>query len=73
LRFGVIVLSGYTHEITDEKLGDKKYLSFTLVSRRVYPKVGELYSKKAIVDLLKNNEMKRTGDWERLIAYLKGA
>jgi hypothetical protein len=76
LRFGVIVLSerkGYTHEITDEKLGGKRYLSFALVSRRVYPEVGGLHSKKAIVDLLKNNEMKRTGDWERLIAYLKGA
>jgi len=76
LRFGVIVLSerkGYTHEIVDEKLGDGKYLSFTLVSRRVYPEVGGLYSKKAIVDLLKNNEMKRTGDWERLIAYLKNS
>jgi len=76
LDFCVIVLSerkGYTHEITDEKLGDKRYLSFTLVSRRVYPEVGGLYSKKAIVDLVKNNEMKRTGDWERLIAYLRHA
>jgi hypothetical protein len=51
----------------------REAMFLTLVSRHVYPKVGGLYSKKAIVDLLKNNEMKRTGDWERLIAYLKGA
>jgi hypothetical protein len=75
LRFAVIVLSerkGYTHEITDEKLGDKRYRSFTLVSRRIYPKVGGLYSKVAVIGLLKNDEMKRTGDWEKLITYLKG-
>jgi hypothetical protein len=74
LRFGVIILSerkGYTHEITDEKLGDKKYRSFTLVSRRIYPKVGGLYSKNAVVELLKNSEMKRTSDWEKLISYMK--
>ncbi len=75
LGFGVVILSektGYTHEITDEKLGDEKYLSFTLVSRRIYPKIG-LYCQKAIMDLLKNKEMKKTGDWERLISYLRGA
>lgn len=74
LRFGVVILSerkGYTHEITDEKLGDKKYLSFTLVSRRQYPEIGGLYSKKAIIDMLKKNEMKKTGEWEKFIAYLK--
>jgi hypothetical protein len=76
LRFGVIILSerkGYTHEITDEKLGDKKYRSFTLVSRRIYPKVSGLYSKNTVIELLKNREMKRTDDWEKLISYLKGA
>jgi len=74
LRFAAVVLSektGYKHEITDEKLGDKRYLSFTLVSRRIYPKDGGLYSPKAIMDLLKNKDMKKTGDWERFITYLK--
>jgi hypothetical protein len=74
-RFAAIILSerkGYTHEITDEKLGNPKYLSFTLVSRRQYPSVGGLYSKEAIMDMLRKREMKKTGDWERLIAYLKG-
>lgn len=74
LRFAAIVLSerkGYTHEITDEKLGDPKYPSFTLVSRRQYPSVGGLYSKEAIMGMLRKREMKKTGDWEKLIAYLK--
>jgi len=73
-RFAAIILSerkGYTHEITDEKLGNAKYLSFTLVSRRQYPSTGGLYSKEAITDMLRKKEMKKTGDWERLIAYLK--
>jgi hypothetical protein len=74
-RFAVIVLSerkGYKHEITDKKLKNKKYHSFTLVSRRKYPKHG-LYLKSNIIDMLSKNEMKKTGDWEKLIAYLKGA
>ena len=75
LRFAVVILSekkGFTHEVTDEKLGNEGYLSFTLVSRRIYPKVGGLYSPKAIMDLLKNKEMKKTGDWEKLISHLRG-
>ncbi len=74
LRFAVVVLSektGYQHEITDEKIGDKRYLSFTLVSRRIYPKNGGLHSPKAIMHLLKNKDLKKTGDWERFITYLK--
>jgi len=74
LRFAVVVLSektGYQHEITDEKMDDKRYLSFTLVSRRIYPKDGGLYCPKAIMDLLKNKDLKKTGDWERFIAYIK--
>ena len=73
LRFAVIILSerkGYTHEITDKKLGDKKYRSFTLVSRRIYPESG-VYSKKGIFSLLDNNQMKKTGDWQKLISYLE--
>jgi len=74
LRFAVIILSEKTvctNEVTDEKLGDGKFLSFTLVSRRIHPKNGGLYSPKAIMDLLKDKEMKKTGDWERLISYLR--
>lgn len=74
-RFAVIILSerkGYTHEITDKKLGNLKYRSFTLVSRRRYPSAGGLYTKEAIVDMMRKKEMKKTGDWEELITYLKG-
>jgi hypothetical protein len=74
LRFSTVFLSekkGYTHEVTNGKIENEGYLSFTLVSRRIYPKVGGLYSPGAIMDLLKNKELKKTGDWERLIAYLK--
>lgn len=74
IRFAAVVLSerkGYTHEITDEKLGDPRYLSFTLVSRRQYPSAGGLYSKEAIMDMLRKKEMKKTGDWERLITHLQ--
>jgi hypothetical protein len=76
LRFAVIILSekkGYTHEVTNEKLGNEGYLSFTLVSRRIYPKDGGLYSPGAIMDQLKNKELKKTGDWEKLISYLRAA
>jgi hypothetical protein len=76
LRFAVIILSekkGYTHEVTNEKLGNEGYLSFTLVSRRIYPKDGGLYSPGAIMDLLKNKELKKTGDWEKLISFLRAA
>jgi len=73
-RFAVIVLSErkeYTHEITEEKLGNKKYRVFTLVYRKKYP-IGGLYRKEAITEILKNNEMTKTGKWEELLAYLKG-
>jgi len=73
LRFVVVVLSerkGYTYEITEEKLGDKKYRVFTLVSRKKYPK-GGLYRKDAIMEMLEKKEMKRTGKWDELITYLK--
>jgi hypothetical protein len=43
-----------------------------LVSRRQYPSIGGLYNKEAIMDMLRKKEMKKTGEWEKLIAYLKG-
>ena len=73
LRFGVVILSerkGYTHEITNEKLGNK-YPSFTFVSRRIYPKIGGLYLKSNIVEMLRKKEMKKTGEWEKFLSYLR--
>ena len=72
-RFAVIVLSerrGYTHEITEEKLENKKYRVFTLITREKYPK-GGLYRKENIVKMLHGNEMTKTRKWEEFIAYLK--
>jgi hypothetical protein len=76
LQFALVILSekvGYTHEITTEKLGDKAYRCFTLVSRKVHPKVGGLYSETAINDMLKKKELKKTGEWDSFIAAIKAA
>jgi len=74
LRFAVIILSErkrYTHEITDKKLANKNYHSFTLVSRKQYPK-GGLYLRSSVMEMLRKREMKKTFQWEKLIEYLKG-
>jgi hypothetical protein len=76
LQFAVVVLSekfGYTHEITTEKLGDKAYRCFTLVSRKTHPKAGGLYNETAVNDMLKKKELKKTGDWDAFIAAIKAA
>jgi len=73
LSFAVVVLSerkGYTHEITEEKLRNKKYRVFTLVSRKEYPK-GGLYLKDAVMEMLRKKEMTKTREWDKLIEYLK--
>jgi hypothetical protein len=73
-HYAVIILSerkGYTYEITEASLKNEKYRPFTLVSRKIYPR-GGLYLKSNIIAMLNNNEMKKTGDWEKLIKYLKG-
>jgi hypothetical protein len=76
LQFVVVILSekiGYTHEITTDKLGDKAYRAFTLVSRKAHPKAGGLYNETAINDMLKKREMKKTGDWDTFISAIKVA
>ena len=74
LQFAVVILSekiGYTHEITTDKLGDKVYRAFTLVSRKAHPKVGGLYNETAVNEMLKRKELKKTGDWDAFIAAIK--
>ncbi len=76
LQFAVVVLSekvGYTHELTTEKLGDKAYRAFTLVSRKAHPKTGGLYNETAVNDMLKKKELKKTGDWDSFISAIKSA
>ena len=74
LQFAAVILSekiGYTHEITTEKLCDKAYRAFTLVSRKTHPKTGGLYSINAVNDMLKKRELKKTGDWDTFITAIK--
>jgi len=76
LQFAVVIFSekiGYTHEITTEKLDDKTYSAFTLVSRKTHLKPGGLYNINAINELLKKRELKKTGDWDTFITAIKTA
>ncbi|MCL1970641.1 MAG: hypothetical protein FWF66_04200 [Candidatus Bathyarchaeota archaeon] len=74
LQFAVVILSeknGYIHEITTEKLCDKAYRAFTLVSRKTHPKPGGLYNINAVDEMLKKKELKKTGDWDAFITAIK--
>lgn len=75
LSFCVVILAekkSSANEVTDEKLGNNQYRSFTLVSRRNHAKPGELYNTPAIAALLKAKELKKTGDWEKFVAHVRG-
>jgi hypothetical protein len=43
---------------------------FTLVARQLYPP-GGLYIKSSVAKMLENGQMKKTGEFQRLINYLK--
>ncbi|MCL1976968.1 MAG: hypothetical protein FWG55_02495 [Candidatus Bathyarchaeota archaeon] len=76
LQFAVVILSekiGYAHEITTDKLGDKAYRAFTLVSRKAHPKAGGLYNETAVNEMFKKKELKKTGEWAVFIAAIKAA
>jgi len=76
LQFSAVILSekvGYIHEITTDKLCDKAYRAFTLVSRKAHPKAGGLYNETAVNEMLKKKELKKTGDWDAFIAAIKVA
>ena len=76
LQFVVVILSekiGYTHEITTDKLKDKAYRAFTLISRKTHLKAGGLYNETAINEMLKKRELKKTGDWDAFISAIKAA
>lgn len=68
-RFAVVVLSenpSYLWSYTEENTENL----FTCILREKTPK--ELYRIEEINAMLENRQMRKTGDWERLIAYLKG-
>lgn len=82
-RFAVIVLSEkllsetvYKYAITEEKIGKENCKVFTLIARREYPQYpkypkGGLYLKEVVLEMLKNGELWKTGDMDRLFEYLK--
>ena len=77
-NFAVIVLSEtllpprtpYKWRFREEVIGKENCKVFTLVARQLYPP-GGLYIKSNIIELLKNGQMKKTGEFQQLVNYLK--
>jgi hypothetical protein len=77
-NFAVIVLSEtllpprtpYKWRFKEEVIGKENCKVFTLVARQLYPP-GGLYIKSNIVEMLQNEQMKKTGEFQQLINYLK--
>ena len=77
-NFAVIVFSEtllppktpYKCRFKEEVIGKKNCKVFTLVARQLYPS-GGLYIKSNIVEMLQKEQMKKTGEFQRLINYLK--
>ena len=76
-NFAVIVLSEmlppktpYKWRFKAEVIGKENCKVFTLVARQIYPS-GGLYVKSNIEGMLQKGQMKKTGELEDLINYLK--
>jgi hypothetical protein len=77
-NFAVIVLSEtllpprgpYKWRFKEEAIGKENCKVFTLVARQLYPP-GGLYIKSSIVEMLQNEQMKKTGEFQQLIDYLQ--
>ena len=77
-NFAVIVLSEtllpprapYKWRFKEEVIGKENCKVFTLVARQLYPR-GGLYIKSSIVEMLQNEQMKKTGEFQQLISYLQ--
>jgi len=77
-NFAVIVLSEtllpprspYKWRFKEEVIGKENCKVFTLVARQLYPP-GGLYIKSSIVEMLQKKQMKKTGEFQQLINYLK--
>jgi|ERR1035437_9623671 hypothetical protein len=77
-NFAVIVLSEtllpprtpYKWRFKEEVIGKENCKVFTLVARQLYPP-GGLYIKSSIVEMLQNEQMKKTGEFQQLIDYLQ--
>lgn len=77
-NFAVIVLSEtllppktpFKWRFKEEVIGKKNCKVFTLVARQLYPP-GGLYIKSNIEGMIQNKQMKKTGEFQQLIKYLK--
>jgi len=77
-NFAVIVLSEtllpprspFKWRFKEEVINKKNCKIFTLVARQLYPP-GGLYIKSNIEEMLQNKQMKKTGEFQKLINYLK--
>jgi hypothetical protein len=77
-NFAVVVLSEtllpprtpYKWRFKEEVIGKENCKVFTIVARQLYPP-GGLYIKSSIVEMLQNEQMKKTGEFQQLINYLQ--
>jgi hypothetical protein len=77
-NFAVIVLSEtllpprtpFKWRFKEKVIGKENCKVFTLVARQLYPP-GGLYIKSSIVEMLQNEQMKKTGEFQQLINYLQ--
>src|SRR5665647_1315892 len=77
-NFAVIVLSEtllpprtpYKWRFKEEVIGKENCKVFALVARQLYPP-GGLYIKSSILEMLQNEQMKKTGEFQWLINYLQ--
>ena len=77
-NFAVIVLSEtlipprtpYKWRFKEKVIGKENCKVFTLVARQLYPP-GGLYITSNIVEMLQKEHMKKTGEFQQLINYLK--
>jgi hypothetical protein len=77
-NFAVVVLSEtllppqgpYKWRFKEEVIRKENCKVFTLVARQLYP-LGGLFIKSSIVELLQKGYMKKTGEFQQLVNYLK--
>ncbi|MGO8806211.1 MAG: hypothetical protein ACLQO7_06345 [Candidatus Bathyarchaeia archaeon] len=77
-NFVVIVLSEtllppgspFKWRFKEEVINKENCKVFTLIARQLYPP-GGLYIKSNIEEMLRKNQMKKTGEFQKLISYLK--
>jgi len=58
----------YKWRIQENKIGKRNCRVFTLVAREKWRR---LYEVDVVREMLKDREMRRTGEWEELLAYLR--